>query len=77
MSETFVKKVRLISLGRTGIGKNPHRKPVVSEKQVSYNIDMVKSFYFGGIYDYLTQKEETIEYGIKKCSTGNRQRCTI
>ena len=31
----------------------------------------------GGIYDYLTQKEETIEYGVKKCSTGNRQRRTI
>ena len=25
---------------------NPTQKPVVSEKQVSYNVDMVKSFYF-------------------------------
>ena len=38
---------------------------------------MAKSFYFDGIYDYLTQKEETIEYGIKKCSNGNRQRRAI
>ena len=27
---------------------------------------MVKSFLFpAGIYDYLTQREETIEYGLK------------
>ena len=45
MSETFVKKVRP-PLQEEQRGKNPHRKSVVSEKQVSYNVDMAKSFYF-------------------------------
>ena len=46
MSETFDRKVSPIpgrvNGRRTGNGKIPHRKPVVSEKQVSYNIDMLR-----------------------------------